>query len=154
MLKISMNKRALSMSLFFLLVACGPTPTAAPLPPVASPSVQDVNTASLMPQSETPTAIIESTPTSAGISEPTGSFFFQVLSPLDDAIVNTPQVDVIGSALTGAVISVNDEILIVGADQQFRTTVTLEEGLNLIEVIASDESGNEASVLLTVTYEP
>jgi hypothetical protein len=42
----------------------------------------------------------------------------------------------------------------VGADGQFKTTLPLEEGPNLIEIIASDESGNEASALLTITYEP
>jgi hypothetical protein len=63
-------------------------------------------------------------------------------------------VDVTGSAPAGAVVSIDDEILIVGSDQQFKTTVMLDEGPNLIEVIASDESGNELSVLLTVTYEP
>ena len=68
--------------------------------------------------------------------------------------MDVPQVDVSGSAPAGTVISVNDDVLIVGADQQFKTSVPLEEGPNLIEIIASDENGNEASALLTVTYEP
>jgi hypothetical protein len=59
-----------------------------------------------------------------------------------------------GSAPAGTVISVNDLILIVGIDGQFTATVPLEEGLNLIEVVASNEKGNELSALLTVTYEP
>ena len=69
-------------------------------------------------------------------------------------MVNTPQVDVIGSAPAGAVISINDDILIVGADGQFKTTVALDEGPNLIEVVASDDNGNETSFILTITYEP
>jgi hypothetical protein len=59
-----------------------------------------------------------------------------------------------GSAPAGAVITVNDDILIVGNDQQFKTTISLDEGPNLIEIIASDDNGNEMPILLTVTYEP
>jgi len=69
-------------------------------------------------------------------------------------VLNAPQVDMTGSAPAGTVISVNDLILIVGIDGQFTMTVPLEEGSNLIEVVASDEQGNELSALLTVTYEP
>ena len=80
--------------------------------------------------------------------------WLQILSPLDEAVVNTSQVDVTGSAPAGTVVTINDEILIVGSDQQFRTTVSLDDGPNLIEIVASDESGNEMSVLLTIRYEP
>jgi hypothetical protein len=69
-------------------------------------------------------------------------------------VVNTPQVDVTGSAPAGAVVSVNDDILLVGDNQQFKTTVSLDEGPNLIEIIASDDKGNETSLILTVIYEP
>ena len=62
--------------------------------------------------------------------------------------------EVSGFAPAGTVISINDEILIVGDDGQFQAITSLEEGPNLIEIIASDEAGNDASVLLTVTYEP
>ena len=96
-----------------------------------------------------PSPTITSVPDTSG-----GALSLQVLSPQDEAVVNTPQVDVIGSAPTGAVISVNDEILIVGDDGQFKTTVSLDEGPNLIEIIASDNDGNEMSLLLTITYEP
>ena len=98
-----------------------------------------------------PTALIP--PTQASTSQTSG-LWLQISAPLDEAVVNTPQVDVTGSAPAGAVISVNEQILLVGPDQQFRTSVSLEEGLNLIEIVASDENGNEMSTLLTVTYEP
>ena len=86
--------------------------------------------------------------------EPSGTIWLQVLSPQDEAVVNTSQVDVIGAAPAGSVVSVNDEILIIGDDQQFKTTLSLDEGPNLIEILASDENGNETSLLLTVTFEP
>jgi len=80
--------------------------------------------------------------------------FLQVLSPADSSVVNVPQVTVSGTASPGAVVSINDDILIVGADGMFELTVTLVEGPNLIEVIASTTSGSEASVDLVVTYQP
>lgn len=69
-------------------------------------------------------------------------------------MVNTPQIEVSGMASAGAVVTVNDNIIIVGADGQFKTTIALDEGPNLIEIIASNDSGSETSVELTVTYEP
>ena len=83
-----------------------------------------------------------------------GTLWLQVRSPQDEAVINTPQVDVIGSAPAGAVVSVNDEILLIDDDQQFESTISLDEGPNLIEIIASDDNGNEISLLLTITYEP
>lgn len=83
-----------------------------------------------------------------------GSIWLQVSSPLDDAVLNAPQLDVIGSAPARAVVSVNDAIVLVGNDQQFKATIPLDEGPNLIEVIASNDNGDETSRLLTVTYEP
>jgi len=97
---------------------------------------------------------MQPTPTSISAPEPSDALWLQVLSPPDEAVVDTSQVDVIGSSLPGAVVSVNEEILIVGSDQQFKTTVFLDEGPNVIEIIASDDSGNETSLILTVTYEP
>jgi hypothetical protein len=61
--------------------------------------------------------------------------------------------EIVGQAPAGAVVSINDDILIVGSDGQFKSTVSLEEGPNVIEIIASDASGNEAYLLLSVFYE-
>jgi hypothetical protein len=147
-----MNKLVTLIAVALISVACSPTPTAAPLANPTLPNIPITNTAPAAPQDvATPTMLIQPTPTNA---PETAGLWLQVLAPLDEAVVNTPQVDVTGSAPAGAVVSIDDEILIVGSDQQFKTTVMLDEGPNLIEVIASDESGNELSVLLTVTYEP
>ena len=151
-----MNKPRMIVTLFLLLVACSPTPTIIPSTLIPNPAIQNPLPASPVLQSETPAASTQPTPTDvdAGASETTEDFWFQVTSPLDEAVVNTPQVEVIGSAPAETVISVNDEIVIVGDDQQFKVTVSLEEGPNLIEMIASDVNENETSLLLTVTYEP
>lgn len=143
-----MNKYPAIGTLFLLLAACSPTPTVVPPSPTLN-----ANNPTAMPATPVPQEIIPATPTTLSANT-SAAFWLQVLAPLDEAVVNTPQVEVLGSAPDGAVISVNDEILIVGADEQFKTTISLEEGPNLIEILASDENGNEASALLTVTYEP
>lgn len=83
-----------------------------------------------------------------------GNLTLQVLSPQDGQTVNAKEIQVQGVTSAGAVVSVNDAILIAGADGKFETTVTLQEGPNLIEIIASDDTGNEVSDDLAVTYEP
>ena len=148
-----MIKKITTLVGLILIVACSPTPTAAPL--TTSPNSSSnplIDTAIAAPQDILPTVTIQSTVASA--PETPSVLWLQILSPVDEAVVNTSQVDVIGSAPAGAVISVNDEIFIVSSDLQFKATVLLDEGPNLIEVIASDESGNEMSALLTITYEP
>ena len=149
-----MKKLLFLVTFFLLLSACSPTPTLVASSPVANPSVQDTNVASPIPQSETLAVTVEPTPTLASTTEPTGSISFQVLAPLDEAVVNVPQVEVVGIARVDAVVTVNDEIILVGDDQEFKATITLDEGPNLIEIIASDINGNESSLFLTVTYEP
>jgi len=151
------DMKKLAIFALFLITACGPTPTVVPLSAPAStnsPVPSMVASQVALPTAVIPTVMLQPTATAASAPATSESLWLQVLSPLDNAVVNSSQVDVTGSAPAGAVISVNDEILIAGADQQFITTVTLDEGPNLIEVIASDENGNEMSVLLTVTYEP
>ena len=89
-------------------------------------------------------------------SGPTGSgtLSLRILSPADGAVVNTSSVEIVGEAPVGSVISIGDDILIVGADGTFKYIVSLEEGPNVIEVLASDSAGNESFVLLGIFYEP
>jgi Glucodextranase, domain B len=151
------DMKKLAIFALFLITACSPTPTVVPLSAPAStnsPVPGMVASQVALPTAVIPTVMLQPTAAAASAPATSESLWLQVLSPLDNAVVNSPQVDVTGSAPAGTVISVNDEILIAGADQQFMTTVTLDEGPNLIEVIASDENGNETSVLVTVTYEP
>jgi len=151
--KYAMNKHRIIPALILLLTACSPTPTVTPLSPTTNSNSPATIPATPMPQEVIPTTDIQATPTVVSANT-SGSLWLQVLAPQDEAVVNTPQVDVIGSAPAGAVISVNDEILIVGDDGQFKTTVFLDEGPNLIEIIASDDNGNETFLILAVTYAP
>ena len=78
----------------------------------------------------------------------------QVLLPEDGSQIDIEQCQVIGITAPGAVVTINDEIVIAGADGSFQATIALEAGPNLIEVLASDASGTEAYTFLTVTYGP
>ena len=147
-----MNK--LLILLILIISACGPTPTALPSSHITTPDSPSAIPASSVPQEVIPTTVIQLTPTVVSVPVTLGGLWLQLLSPQDEAVLDLPQVDVIGSAPAGTVVSVNEEILVVGDDQQFKITVSLDEGPNLIEIVASDDSGNEMSLLLTVTYEP
>jgi ABC-type oligopeptide transport system substrate-binding subunit len=75
-----------------------------------------------------------------------------VASPQDESVVYTFETEVAGTTEPDAVVSVNGALVEVDAAGGFSTLVDLEEGPNLIEVLASDYEGNEASEILTVIY--
>ena len=135
----------LTFTAIVALSACGPTPT-------VIPATQSVIATALPTNGAAP--VVEASPTIESTQIATGNIQLQVTSPQDGDTLTTSQVDVIGLAPAGSVVSVNDDILVVGEDQQFQATISLDEGPNLIEVVASDDNGNETSVILTVTYEP
>lgn len=99
----------------------------------------------------TPTPELTPTPTPAAL-------FLEIAEPQDESVVSTASIAVSGSTLPGAIVSVfideQVEIADVEEDGSFSVTVTLQEGPNLIEVIASDSEQNEASGWLSVIYNP
>src|SRR5512146_995159 len=139
-------------TLLLITAACSPTETTTPQPVELLPT-QPAPAPSALPTSGPAT---QPAVQPATIAPPAGAVpvSLQVLTPQDGAVVNAPQITVSGMASPGAVVTVNDDILIAGPDGLFQDPVTLTEGLNLIEVLASNTSGSEASVELTVTYEP
>jgi Glucodextranase, domain B len=146
----------LTIVIVLTFCACSPTPTVVPTTFSSNPTQGVVameplqSTSTAMPTA----AVIEASPTVEIVPTVTGNLSFQVTSPLDGDIVNIPQVDVIGSAPSGTVVSVNDDIIVVGENGQFKSIVVLDEGPNLIEIVASDDNGNETDLELTVVYEP
>jgi len=149
-----MNKYLVIFTLILFLTSCGPTPTVVPSAPTKNLNSLETNPTTYAPQEPVSTTDVQPSFTVTSAPESATTLSLQIISPQDETVVNTSQVDVIGSGPAGTVVSVNDEILLVGADGQFKTTITLDEGPNLIEIIASDESGNEIPLLLTITYEP
>jgi len=124
-----------------------PTPTLTPKPtPTATPTPAP---------NPTPRATATATPT---LTPTTTVLFLEITQPADGVEVSTSPINVTGKTIPGAVvsISINDEmeIVTVGQDGKFAVKVTLEEGPNLIEVIASDPLGNEKSATVAVVYIP
>ena len=127
-----------------------PTPTAAPAPtPTATPVP-----AATAPPAPTPTP----TPPPGGPAtltpEEAERLFLQITQPEDESIVSTGAVAVQGSTTVDAVVSVNGAVVEVDAQGAFEAIVALEEGPNLIEVVASDLTGAQESVDIVVVYLP
>jgi hypothetical protein len=88
------------------------------------------------------------------MTQTSGSLTVKILEPQDGVAVSTNVVTVKGEAPPETVVTVNDDILLVEADGKFESDVALEEGPNVIEIVASDLEGNEVTFIVTVTYEP
>ena len=144
-----------------LLAACTSIPPAATQPEmltkqpaVAQPTPASAATLSSPtdgPATRVPT-LIPTTPL-ATVEKSSGALWVKITSPLDNSTVSAAEIDVIGTAPVDTVLSINDEIVEVGSDQKFTAHLTLDEGINIIEVLASDLSGNEVFIPLTVYFD-
>lgn len=87
--------------------------------------------------------------------EPPGQpFFLVVTEPSDQSIVSTSRLSVVGKTSPGAVVTVNDVGVSVGEAGDFSTVITLEQGPNIIEVVASGLQGRVLSAVIAVIYRP
>ncbi len=84
---------------------------------------------------------------------PTGELFLTISQPSDGAVVYGDTVMVEGKTILGGIASVNGEVAEVDSKGNFRVIVSLDEGVNFVEIVASDSEGNEESELLTVFRE-
>lgn len=159
------------------LAACGskptPTPTSAPTPtagPTAtataatpigtatSPAPTSTPTAPPPTATPTPTRAPTATATSAPAPTPTPTpppgLFLTVTSIKDGLVVNRANLSVTGVTSPDAIVSVNGVLVTPDAGGSFTRDLTLQEGPNLIEVIASDLSGASKYAPITVIYVP
>ena len=131
--------------LMALVVACGgavtPTLTATPAP---SPTPTLTSTPKV-----SPTATLTPSP----IAQPR-ELFLRVLAPEDNIVVPSSRLVVQGLTSPDATVSVNGLLVMPLSEGSFETTLTLDEGLNLIEVLTSDVAGNRKNTVLTVIYIP
>ncbi len=130
-----------------------PEPTPKPVPTKVTPPKPTTvpATATAVP----PTATPEPTATPTAIPDATGAFFLHIAEPADgEAIVTTDTFDIVGRTSVDALVSVNDEFPDVAIDGTFTSTVTLDEGPNVIEVVASTSAGEESSIVILIIYEP
>ena len=122
------------------LVAC-----TAQEPSPASP------TASASPTTAAPAA----SPTISIATGSTGSLFLTIEKPESlESVVSTAAITVVGRTLVNAVVSVNDLFADVDQDGRFTVPLQLEEGPNIIQVVASVETGEEKAETITLIYSP
>ncbi len=147
------------VTIALLAAACSPVSPAAdqPAAPEATSTQRPSAAQPTSAPAEPPTTIAPSlipSPVPAQVEKTSGSLWVKILSPLDNSTVHTAEVEIQGSAPSDTVLTINDEIVLVGSDQKFSTKVALDEGINVVEVLASDISGNEVFIPLTIYYEP
>jgi len=142
---------ALILMLLLALIICAigcaekePKPSPTPTPTVAL----SITPATTQTSSATPTPAPSTTM----------ALFLEITQPQDGAEVSASTIVVSGKTIAGAVVSVSidDTVEIANIDQDgnFSVTVNLEEGPNIIEVVASDQLGNEKSSSIAVIYVP
>ena len=127
-----------------------PTPTPAPtrVPPTPTPAATPTPAPTPTPS---PTSTPAPTPAPPPIHQP-AELFLEVSEPQDNGVVGTPDIIVSGRSSPDATVSVNGQVAEVDAEGSFSTPepVTLQEGPNAIEVIASDLAGGAETMVLTV----
>jgi hypothetical protein len=145
------------------LTSCGsgtveipdPLPQATPTLAAQAPAAQVSPTpaAPAEPETEIPAADLppEITPADSPLRGPLSVI---ITSPLENAVVQTDRVDLTGEADPETVISIDDQIVLVGPERKFSVPLALDEGPNTIEITASDPAGNAGTVYLTVIYTP
>lgn len=129
-----------------LLAACTVAPLAAtPGGPAAATRAPAVATSTNIPAAASP---------SPAAPVATGVVPLVILAPEDGDVVNLPQVEVRGTTVADAVLTLNDEIGVADENGAFAVMVPLVEGPNAIEIVVSDLDGNETRLELAVTYDP
>ena len=111
----------------------------------------------------TPAATVESGDASvsadatseAAFEQATGDLFLEMTSPTSDEIyVAQSSYEFSGRTTVDALLSVNDYVLEVDEEGRFAFSLDLEEGPNVVEVIASNSLGDQFDEVLLVFYEP
>jgi hypothetical protein len=76
-----------------------------------------------------------------------------VSQPSDGATLLTDSVLVAGKTAPGAVVGVNEQTGTADANGNFSISVSLDSGLNAIDVIATDNNGNQGEIVLLENVE-
>ena len=84
-----------------------------------------------------------------------GTFFLEIINPpQDEIVVDSPSLTLRGRTRADAVVSIDDLIVEPDVDGIFTTTVTLSEGPNIIEIVASVASAEPLDRVLAIIYAP
>jgi uncharacterized protein YfaP (DUF2135 family) len=107
----------------------------------------DVVAEGLSGETELQSAVVSFAPPAAGLP-------FTVFYPPDGLEVNQPNVTVIGGTRADAALGVNGSPVDLNVLGLFSTTVSLDPGANLIEVVAADVQGDVRFEAVAVFYLP
>ena len=89
------------------------------------------------------------------IDDPTEDLFLEIITPEEDvSFVGDPIFMVSARTRLDAAVSVNDDLVDLNEEGLLEALVVLEEGPNIIEVVASVDTGEEVSAVLTIFYLP
>ena len=79
---------------------------------------------------------------------------FSLFYPLDGTEINEPTIQILGVTRPDAVVAINGYPVEAGPSGIFAGNLALEEGANLVEVVATDIDGNVRSEVIAVFYIP
>lgn len=82
------------------------------------------------------------------------TLFLTLVNPIDQDVelpLETAQIQIQGMTLPGAVVSVDGNVVDTDDQGNFTAVTTLDEGANEIEVVASDDQGNQVDNSIFVT---
>jgi hypothetical protein len=80
--------------------------------------------------------------------------FLTIVEPANGSVVDVSNVTIRGKTLADAIVSINGDPIDVDSNGNFSMTVTLEEGSNVFDIIATDEAGDEETTQLVVSFAP
>lgn len=103
-------------------------------------------------QKEEASSTQQVSPTTSTLASTQQQMELSVSDPGDGAIVTSPQLLVRGKTVPNAEIFINEKDTTADENGNFSTTLTLDEGENLIIVTANDADGNIAEKEMVVTY--
>ncbi|NQW24580.1 MAG: hypothetical protein HQ475_14200 [SAR202 cluster bacterium] len=103
----------------------------------------------------TPTQVLATDVPSSTPVATAGELFLQLVAPAETEIFTAVSpMTVTGRTRVDAVVTINDAIVEPDIDGMFTLDVPLEEGPNIIEVVASVASNEQMDLVLVAIYEP
>jgi hypothetical protein len=127
--------------LVWLLVGCSGAPQPAPYKPSQVDITRPVMTS---PSNESP----EKT----GLTLQSGELIFTILTPADGAIVTSSPIELIVISNIETVVTIDGNLFVVADGMESAFLVSLEEGYNTIELVASDYKGDQVETIMSVIY--
>jgi len=76
-----------------------------------------------------------------------------ISQPAQDTTVSDSQIEIVGETKPGANITINEQSVYVDSEGVFRETVSLQEGLNMVEIVATNKLDRKSVVERKVIME-